>query len=369
MSSPHCCVKNNCSGSKFNGLFLQCKHCHNKVFLECMCTIDSPILRIFGIVEEQPKGSKNFVAVDPIENKSTFDVFKNTFHSDGPFGISCDSCVKKLLYFIGEDTFSNSLEANNDCQKISLSTITSNDNNNQIRSPKQLRVPETRAPEPIRLPTSKSTAIDQGTHELLRIYVSKFHPETECIDLANHIWLKTSLVEKDDFSITKLTKKHHKWPLSFVSFMVTTTTKGAYDKIISSDVWDGFVASAFEPRDKSKKGHKKNAGKFEEKLNQKQPKQKLHIKNTSKKQHEPEPEPEKPKTKHRSEHKTTSKNDENQRKKKSKEKKEKTVAAKQKITSNPDFLELIKSQHLMLQLLLKQQQPQTSTFQQCNCRH
>lgn len=63
------------------------------------------IMRIFGIVEEQTKGCKSYSLVDPKHNKPNWDIFKDTLRSDGPFGISCNSCEQKLLNSIGEDFF------------------------------------------------------------------------------------------------------------------------------------------------------------------------------------------------------------------------------------------------------------------------
>lgn len=346
-------------GIGYGSLHCICKYCHGKIYIQCMRNRDQitkDLLYRFDLM--MLNNDQYLVLVDLTKKSAEIGLFNQIFNVDSPFAVSCETCDAKM-------------KAAASIASINDNPTTSTADQNQNRTPKQLRAPEPSVPKPIRPPTSKSDGVD---HEPLRIYVSQFHPETEIIDLVNHIGLKTSLIEKEHYTITKLTKKHRKFPLSFVSFMIVANTQDAYDKILASDVWDGFVASPFEPRDKSTKGRKKNAGKSEEKPVQTQPEHPKKSKKTNKNQ------PDEPKKNHHSEHRTSNKNDEKQLKKKSKEKKEKSVPTEQKKSSNPpnsDFLELIKStldqNQIMLQLILRQQPPQqppqTSTSVQCNCRH
>lgn len=376
MSSLHSCLANNCVGSKLNGLFLCCRHCHEKVYVECMLnkneTLTTHLLKIFSILVEEPKGTKNLVCS---ESKYPFDAFKAIFNVDSPFGISCPKCDDKLINYIGNsDTFMSSLQNEDDCTEITPKSIVMAEQSHYQRPAKQLRAPESRTPQQLRNP---EPVINEGNHDnemALKIHVSKFHPETECMDIAHHINQKTSLIENEHFSVAKLGRKlkYRNLPLTFVSFLITASSKDAYDTILSDGVWDQFVATAFEKRDNVGIKQKVKTGKHVQiaSRTKEPPKQKNSHKKPRSEQHETV----QPKKKHRSEHKTSSKSDEKQHKKKSKGKKEKSVSAKQNIPSNPDFLGSIRSsldQHqLILQLLLKQmQQPQTSTNHQCSCHH
>lgn len=172
-------------------------------------------------------------------------------------------------------------------------------NGSQQIPPANSTLNQARAPQPLRVPTSESN--NNGNlenHKQLRIYVSKFHPETECMDIVNHIGSKTSLAENEHFLVTKLTKNNRKYPLSFVSFMITAHTKETYDTIIASDVWGQFVATAFEPRDKTEKKHKKKTG--NQVVIPDQTKEQLKHKDIHKKPRKPL-ETVQPKKKHRSE--------------------------------------------------------------------
>ena len=246
-SEVHCCEKNKCTGEVYRKWALNCKFCEKKVYVQCMRKRDEytkQILMIFGLGEFDSTGTFRTKSSEA-DNEH---VFYKAFNMHSPFGITCEVCTSKFREILGK----SSTEGTSSAQSSSTDT-----------KPDSMPVPNLKPPEfkqkHTSLAASKATipSSSGGKHEEYAIYVSKFHPTTNCNDISGHISSKTNITDCNHFTVTKLLKRRVNFKfINFVSFKITTTDKVIYDTILNDSVWGPeFKAIPFDSEHSMKPKH------------------------------------------------------------------------------------------------------------------
>ena len=99
-TQPHCCETNKWEGKRYNKLFLNCRFCKKKIFVECLRRRDElrtkELLIVFGLMTKttETDGSYKWEVLPENPNKTA--AFNQMFNVDSPFGIICEACVLKF---------------------------------------------------------------------------------------------------------------------------------------------------------------------------------------------------------------------------------------------------------------------------------
>lgn len=235
MTSPHICDVNVCGTGVYEDLYLICHICMKEVFIGCMRNRDKltkDVLVKFGLAT---KNDQNQLELQ-YSNPDTMAYFQHTFNVDSPFAITCEAC---------------SIKFKNYCHEVVTDPITEDKLPATVEP--TLRPP---SPTPLKPPNADKNTLSSTQDEVkYEIYVSKFHPSTVCIDIANFITSKTSLENEKSFKVVKLIRRReYNKKRSFVSFKITTLSADDYDIILNSDIWKPeFSATPFIQKPKKQK--------------------------------------------------------------------------------------------------------------------
>lgn len=90
------------------------------------------------------------------------------------------------------------------------------------------------------------------------IYISKFKNDTTADKIAQHVISKSTVKDRDLFSVELMTKEKVK-KLSYVSFKIVTCSENAYEAILKEDVWaPNFTAVPFSKQKPQTKNGNEN---------------------------------------------------------------------------------------------------------------
>lgn len=177
--SFHSCRIEKCTGSRYQNLHCICKFCHEKVFVECLREKDETtklLLELFGLLH---KNENDFLVLHDLNKyPEKVNLFDRIFCKDSPFGITCGECDRKFR--VSKLEASASIELNRNSMNSESGSNHSNgsqqippanhSNGSQQIPPANSTLNQTRAPLPLRVPTSESN--NNGNlenHKQLRI--------------------------------------------------------------------------------------------------------------------------------------------------------------------------------------------------------
>lgn len=247
MSNIHCCLLNECKGDIYGNWFLNCKFCKNPVYIQCMRDRDvgvKAILLAFGLAKYNSKGEYLIIAGDT-DKVATF---MGCFNGESSFSITCEVCRNKFLNIASSAALStprNTASSSTNLHQSDMlqSTSTSHKSEVILRPPASIQNQNQNHLQP-------KPDLNVSDSNDYRIYITKFDPETECNNISDFIFKKTSLQVNESFKVKRLfnSKKHIK-PKSFVSFLVTASNSDNFDVLMNKDLWaPNFTATKFTPK-------------------------------------------------------------------------------------------------------------------------
>lgn len=220
--------------------------------------VTKQLLEYFGLMVKDTEGFLGFPS-DFNKRIHEMSFFNSVFNVDSPFGVSCEACDAKFRQHINSATPEEEINAENE------------------------PVLDTRMPRPPS-PCQRTKANAPNPSDIQReitydIYISKFHPSTQCSQIVNLIREKTDLNE-DCFDVVKLVRNGTKNKIHFISFKISAQSSETFDILMNNELWaPDFFATRFIQNYSKKPKKQKPVNQVEQKTKQpKRNKQRQHNK-------------------------------------------------------------------------------------------
>lgn len=288
-AEPHSCTENECTGESFDGEYLRCSFCHEKIFIECLnkCKDTSELLHKLNYVDE----NRQPVLVN---SKIIMQRLKMYFATKSAIGLTCYTCRE---YFVTTKAQLDSETVKNDKLKINIDKkkkeiqhlssevaklkeqidqLTSEKNENSGTSDSHVIDPNLLAKtvkklgekiivsvqnelkKEIETIQSGETDPQHSDAVVYSIHVSKFPLDMTPDGIIAYITSKDGNLKADSFQVHLLPNgKRKKTPRQHLSFKISTLNRSVYDQILNNNLWaPEFTARVFQKEKTTQKLHR-----------------------------------------------------------------------------------------------------------------
>lgn len=106
---------------------------------------------------------------------------------------------------------------------------------------------------PVCTDSLKTISMDEKVkHSKYEVYVSRFRPDETAENIASHVLRNSWIKDEKLFSVAKLMSKRAKIErLDFISFVIMTNDKRAYEALLETSLWPGITVRPFVQKKKS----------------------------------------------------------------------------------------------------------------------